>query len=135
MINNRWRLAIGGAWMLALVAAGCGSSSNGSSGGAYGGAAKTTTAPAASAGGAVAAPPAEGLTIENSAFSSLTVAAGTEFTITNKDSRGHTVTDDAGAFDVGVPPNGTDKLTIAKPGTYKIHCKIHSSMHGTITVT
>ena len=25
-------------------------------------------------------------------------------------------------------------LTIPKAGTYKIHCKIHASMHGTITV-
>ena len=29
---------------------------------------------------------------------------------------------------------GTATLTIPKAGTYKIHCKIHASMHGTITV-
>jgi plastocyanin len=26
-------------------------------------------------------------------------------------------------------------LTIPKPGTYPIHCNIHSAMKGTITVT
>jgi plastocyanin len=126
MINHPLRRVT--AIVLVLVIAGCGSSS-----GSYG-STKTPAAPAASAGGAVAPPPVAGLTIENSAFSDLSVAAGTEFTITNKDNRGHTVTDDSGAFNVSVAGGGTATLKIDKAGTYKIHCEIHSSMHGTITV-
>ena len=62
------------------------------------------------------------------------MTAGQEFTITNNDSVGHTVTDDAGSFNVQVPGGGTATLTIPAAGTYKIHCNIHGSMHGTITV-
>ena len=74
------------------------------------------------------------LTIAGFAFGPLTVTAGQQITIVNKDSAAHTVTDDAGSFDVKVPAGGTATLTIAKAGSYKIHCKIHSSMHGTIAV-
>jgi plastocyanin len=35
---------------------------------------------------------------------------------------------------VRVAGGGTETLTIPKAGTYAIHCKIHASMHGTITV-
>ena len=75
-----------------------------------------------------------GLTIQNSSFSAASVTAGTEFTIENKDSVTHTVTDDAGSFAVRVPGGGSMPLKIDQPGTYKIHCEIHKSMHGTITV-
>ena len=126
MINTGWRLAMGSACLLAVVTTGCGS------GDGYG----STKTPAASVGAAAdATPPVAGLTIENSTFSAATVAAGTEFTITNKDGRGHTVTDDDGAFNVSVSGNGTAALTIDTAGTYKIHCEIHASMQGTITVT
>ena len=74
------------------------------------------------------------LTIAGFAFGPLTVTAGQQITIVNKDSAAHTVTDDAGSFDVKVPAGGAATLTIAKAGSYKIHCKIHSSMHGTIAV-
>jgi plastocyanin len=121
MINTRFRLAMASACLLAFVAAGC-SSDGGST---------TTNAPAGS--GAVAAPVA--LTIENSTFSAASVAAGTAFTISNNDSRTHTVTDDAGSFDQQVDGGSDAQLTIPTAGTYQIHCKIHSSMHGTITVT
>ena len=131
MTQNRMRVVVGGACLLALVAAGCSSDSKGSS---------ATAAPSATAAGgaapaATAAAGAPALTIANSTFSEASVAAGTTFTIANNDSRPHTVTDDAGAFSVDVPPGGTATLKIDAPGTYKIHCKIHGSMHGTITVT
>jgi len=74
------------------------------------------------------------LTIAGFAFGPLTATAGQQITIVNKDSAAHTVTDDAGSFDVKVAAGGTATLTIAKAGSYKIHCKIHSSMHGTIAV-
>jgi plastocyanin len=45
------------------------------------------------------------------------------------------VTADDGSFDVEVPAGSTATLVIPAAGTYAIHCKIHSSMHGTIVVT
>ncbi len=129
MAKNKLRAVVGGACLLAFIATGCGSDSKSSS---------ATTAPVGTAAGAPAGTAAAGtaaLTIANSTFGPASVAAGTEFTIANSDSRPHTVTDDAGAFSVDVPAGGTATLKIDAPGTYKIHCKIHSSMHGTITVT
>jgi plastocyanin len=67
----------------------------------------------------------------------LTVKAGT--TVTWKGASGsHTVTSDADspmAFDQGISQGGTVTVTFAKAGTYKYHCSIHASMHGTIIVT
>ena len=83
-------------------------------------------------GGSTAAAGA-GLTISGFQFSAASVTAGTEFTITNKDSAAHTVTDEGGTFDVSVPAGGTATLTIPKAGTYSIRCRIHPSMKGTIT--
>lgn len=74
------------------------------------------------------------LTIAEFAFSDLTVAAGTEFTITNADGFGHTVTDSGDAFDVSVGGGESETLTVADPGSYSIACRIHPSMKGTITV-
>ena len=98
----------------------------------------TATSPATTTGASSPATstPATGatLTIAGFAFGPLTATAGQQITIVNKDSAAHTVTDDAGSFDVKVAAGGTATLTIAKAGSYKIHCKIHSSMHGTIAV-
>jgi len=104
---------------MAVIATGCSSDSGSSS---------ATAAPAGTASAAA-------LTISNSNFAEASVAAGTTFTIANTDTRPHTVTDDAGSFDVNVPAGGTATLSIPTAGTYKIHCKLHSLMHGTITVT
>jgi plastocyanin len=135
MNNTRWRLAMLSGCILALGAASC-SSGDGANN------AKSTIAPTAgsTAGttadpGAGAAPPGAGVTISNFAFSAATVASGTEFTITNSDSAKHTFTDDGGAFNVSVAGGASSPLTVAAPGTYKVHCEIHSSMHGTIIVT
>ncbi len=78
--------------------------------------------------------PASTLTIQNTTFSSASGFAGSAFSIVNDDAVAHTVTDSAGAFDLDIPANGTASLTITQPGTYQIHCRIHSSMKGTITV-
>ena len=117
MSNTTRRLAFAAACLLAVTATACSSSGSKSS--------ATTTAGSS-------APAA--LTIENTSFGAASVTAGTQFTIQNKDSARHTVTDDAGSFDISVPGGGTAPLTIPKAGTYKIHCNIHASMHGTITV-
>ena len=56
--------------------------------------------------------------------------------ITNTDNVTHTVTsDDGSSFNVTVPGGKTATFTAPAAGTYKFHCNIHSSMHGTLTVT
>jgi plastocyanin len=120
MSHTTRRLAVAAACLVAFATSACSSDSKS-------GTATTTAGSSAPV----------GLTIQNSSFSAASVTAGTEFTVENKDSVTHTVTpDDAGAFTaVRVPGHGTMPLTITAPGTYKIHCEIHGSMHGTITVT
>jgi len=124
------------------VLAGCGSTSTGSgdtgaptatsaSGGATATAAPTDTTTTGSSGNEV--------DVSNFHFSpaTLTVKAGT--TVTFKGVSGtHTVTSDPGApmaFDQGVAEGSSITITFANPGTYKYHCSIHASMHGTIVVT
>ena len=111
-----------------LLATGCSSDSKSSS---------TTSAAAATAATTAASTAASGsvLTISNFQFGALTVAAGTEITIKNDDSAKHTVTADDKSFSVEVPGTGTATLTIVTPGTYSIHCEIHTSMKGTIIVS
>ena len=127
MTQKKVRLALAGACLMALTATACSSDDSSSS---------DTAAPAATgAGGTTAAAPAgAGLSISGNTFSAASVTAGTEFTITNNDSVAHTVTADDDSFSVDVPAGGTATLTIDAAGNYPIHCKIHSSMHGTITV-
>jgi plastocyanin len=117
----RHRLVVA-ASALVLVASACGSDKKSDSNDSGNGA--TTVAAGAPA----------GLTIQHSSFSAASVKAGEAFTIENKDGVTHTVTDDNGAFDESVPGGSSKPLTIASPGTYKIHCRIHGSMHGTIVV-
>jgi plastocyanin len=120
MINRRKSLAVAAACVLAFGATAC-SSDSGTK------ASSTPTTGAATSGAPVA------LTIQNSSFSAASVTAGTEFTIENKDTVTHTVTADDSSFDIRVPGGSTMTLTIPAAGTFKIHCKIHASMHGTIT--
>ena len=115
-----------------LVAAGCGgSSSNNPSGSPTTTAASTTTAGGASGGSAAA-------TIQNFAFHPATVNAktGQKVTWSNDDSTTHTVTADDGSFDSGnLSPGKSFSTTLAKSGTVKYHCSIHSFMHGTVSVS
>jgi plastocyanin len=67
----------------------------------------------------------------------LTVEPGEQFTLDNQDGATHTLTADDGSFDSGEVAGGTTSDPITPPqekGTYKFHCEIHSSMHGTLTV-
>jgi plastocyanin len=76
--------------------------------------------------------------IRNSAFSpaTITVAANTAITWTNKDGMSHTVTSDTGnELDSGnIPANGTWSHTFSIAGTYSYHCTIHPSMKATVKV-
>ena len=122
MTQKKIRLALASACLLAFTATACSSDDKTSD---------VTAAPSADSGAPAAA---AGLTISGNTFSVAAVTAGTEFSIVNNDSVGHTVTDDAGSFDVAVGGGSSEPLTIPTAGTYSIHCKIHASMHGTITV-
>ena len=88
-------------------------------------------AAAASADGKVA------LTIQGFAFSPLTVAAGATVEVTTRDGAPHSVTADQGAFDTKLVDGGATASFVApaQPGAYAIHCTVHASMHGTVTVT
>jgi plastocyanin len=90
---------------------------------------------AASSGGGAGAP---AVTIQNFAFNpaALTVKVGTEVTWTNQDSTAHTVTfNTGGATSDNLAQSATYKQTFATAGTFPYHCKIHSTMTGTVTVT
>jgi len=109
---------------LALLLAACGGDDS-SSGGSNSGAA----AASGSGSGAVA------VTIHNFAFTAKPVKAGESFQVQNKDSTEHTFTANNGAFDVDVPAGKTVTVKALQAGTYPYHCKIHSSMTGTLTVS
>ena len=66
----------------------------------------------------------------------LTVAAGTTVTVVNDSVEAHTLTADDGSFSTAtLEPGASEQLTFEEPGTFPFHCQIHSSMHGSITVT
>jgi plastocyanin len=88
--------------------------------------------PVASAGGSTA------VGIKNFAFNpaSITVPSGSKVTWTNSDTTAHTVTFDDGSADSGnLDPGSTFDHAFATAGVFAYHCNIHSSMHGTVTVT
>ena len=108
-------LVIGVALALALMLGAC--SSSGSS--------KTTGSSTSST---------TGITIKDLAFTTTPVKAGATVTVTNNDSFMHTVTSDDGKFDISIDAGKTATFTAPAAGSYKFHCKIHSQMHGTLTV-
>jgi plastocyanin len=77
------------------------------------------------------------LTIQGFAFSPLTVAAGATVEVANRDGAPHSVTADDKSFDTKIVDGGGTATFVApsQPGDYAIHCTVHSSMHGTVTVT
>jgi plastocyanin len=119
---------------MALVVAACG-------GGA-------TTAPTGAAGtpGGAGSPAAGASTVSIVDFAfnptTLTVAKGTSVTWTNAGTTGHTVSADDKSFDsdsgntnATLAAGATFSHTFDAAGTFTYHCKVHSSMIGTITVT
>jgi len=120
--------AVAALGVIALVAAGCGSS--GTTG--YG---STSSAPATSS----AAPAASGptITISGMAFGEpVTVSPGAQVAITNGDGVEHSVTSKtAGQFDTEVDANEQKTFTApTQPGEYAFYCKYHSNMKGTLIV-
>jgi plastocyanin len=75
------------------------------------------------------------ITVKDFQFTTKSVKAGAKVTVHNNGPSTHSVTADAGGFDVTVD-SGKDATFTApsKAGTYKFHCKFHSQMHGTLTV-
>jgi plastocyanin len=77
------------------------------------------------------------MTVENFAFSPVSAPAGATIEVTNQDGVPHTVTADDDSFDTEVIDGGGTATFVAPsaPGEYAIHCTIHSTMQGAITVT
>ena len=74
--------------------------------------------------------------IAGSAFTvSGDVKSADAVSVANHDSFKHTVTSDEGVFDVTVEGGATESLPSLNPGVYAFHCKIHTSMLGTLTVS
>ena len=75
--------------------------------------------------------------IDNFSFgpATLTVAAGTTVTWTNRDDIPHTVVSTEGAFkSKAVDTDEKFSNTFAKPGTYSYFCSIHPKMTGKVVV-
>ena len=66
---------------------------------------------------------------------SVSVPAGKAVTFTNDDDRDHRVTADDSSFDSNdIATGSTFSQAFSTAGTFKYHCKIHSTMTATITV-
>jgi len=66
---------------------------------------------------------------------SLTVAAGSTVTWTNRDEEPHTVVSEGGLFrSAALDTNESFSFRFEKPGTYRYTCSIHPRMVGTIVV-
>ena len=66
---------------------------------------------------------------------SLTVAAGSTVTWTNRDDEPHSVVSENGLFRSGaLDTNESFSFRFEKPGTYRYTCSIHPRMVGTIVV-
>jgi plastocyanin len=123
--------------VIALLAAGCGSSGGGSTSSAP----ASTPAPASTSGGQSSGAVAK-VDMHNIQFSpkTLTVKAGTTVEWTNDDSVNHDVTKQTGPgpqFSSGTGDLGsgaTYKVTFKTPGTVKYECTVHPGMTGTIVV-
>jgi plastocyanin len=86
---------------------------------------------------AFAAPKHAEVSVQFSAYgpSQLDVLPGTSVLWSNVSQRTHTVTADDETFDSGhLDPGAKFRVTFARPGTYRYHCTIHSSIRGEIDV-
>jgi plastocyanin len=102
----------------------------------------STAASPPAAGGATCSQTADAgqvaVAIKDFAFGPADIQAkvGDVITFTNGDSAPHTATLDDGSCSTGnIASGGSDGLTFTAAGTYPFHCKIHSQMKGTITVS
>ncbi|MEQ1698469.1 MAG: hypothetical protein ABMA25_00070 [Ilumatobacteraceae bacterium] len=60
--------------------------------------------------------------------------AGQPVEVVNLDGADHTLTDVDGSFEAYVQADGTTLLTVDRPGTYAVWCRIHPDMRGTVVV-
>ena len=98
----------------------------------------SAAAPAAAACTESAAAGQVAVAIKDFAFgpAAITAKVGQIITFTNGDSAPHTATLDDGTCTTGtISPGSSDGLMFSAAGTYPFHCKIHSTMKGTITVS
>jgi plastocyanin len=111
--------------VLAIVlVAGCSSAASPASPGSNGGPRTTQSTSAAD------------FTITGYSFPELAAAPGQRITIADGDGEPHTVSADDGSFTSGTF-DSTRPGTLVAPaavGAYKVHCSVHPSMHGTLTV-
>jgi len=133
-------LAVLLAVLCAVGGVGCGSSGNKSS-------SSTSTTVSAAAGTTTGAPSTttaasagDNITIQSFKFNPdpLSVKQGAKVTIAILDDGiPHSVTADDGSFDTGIflKSNGPKTITLAKIGSFKYHCQVHSFMKGTISVS
>jgi plastocyanin len=87
--------------------------------------------------GTASKPAPQEVNVEFSAYgpSQLDVLPGETVLWSNVSQRTHTVTSDTGLFDSGHLPSGDRfSFTFSRPGTYKYHCTIHTSIVGEIDV-
>ena len=96
-----------------------------------------TPAPPATGGAGASASASGEFTIKAYKFPAFTATPGQKLTLVDGDSEPHSVTADDGSFDSGSFDNTGPGSLVAptKPGTYAVHCTVHPSMHGTLTVT
>jgi plastocyanin len=89
--------------------------------------ASTSVAPTAASGEVV---------VQGYKFPPIKATAGSTLKLSSKDDEPHTVTADDGSFDAGpFNPSKPTTLTVpTTPGSYKFHCKVHPTMHGTLVV-
>jgi len=75
-------------------------------------------------------------TIKDYTFPEFTVSPGQRITVADADSEPHTVTADDGSFDTGSFDTEAPGILNAPttPGAYPVHCTVHPSMHGKLTV-
>jgi plastocyanin len=87
--------------------------------------------------GATGGPGTNEVFIQGMSFNpgTITVAAGTTVTWTNKDAVAHTVTSSTSLFDSGsLGTNGTFSHTFATAGSFSYYCKFHTYMTASVTV-
>jgi plastocyanin len=132
-------LAVGAVLLLAACSSGGGSPAPSTAPTAE----ESTAASAPAVGGGASCNQAAGagqvaVTIKDFAFGPADIRAkiGDIISFANQDSAPHTATLDDGSCSTGTISLGaSDGLTFTAAGTYPFHCKIHSQMKGTITIS